>query len=150
MHAASGGLEQCGLILELETLAFHDNTGSSHFPSQPQMSGRLRMLTSDQFAAFLLDLPIQIDQQREVVEVVAYVMEFQDILPSRVILTGKVDDIPNLIATAEKSPFSIADDDDDDPDQEDPGLAEGGRLGEDNGEFETSTQKSQNQSIQTA
>ena len=84
------------------------------------------------------------------VEVVAYVMEFQDILPSRVILTGKVDDIPNLIATAEKSPFSIADDDDDDPDQEDPGLAEGGRLGEDNGEFETSTQKSQNQSIQTA
>lgn len=115
------GAAHAGMILEFQTLAFVDPPASCHFPIQPEMSGRLRMWTSDQFAAYLLDLPIQANSNRDPVEVKAYLMEFLDILPSRVMLTGKIDNIPNLLANPNISPLSNPDREESDQDSDDAG-----------------------------
>eukprot|EP00435_Cladocopium_sp_Y103_P058349 s191_g20.t1 len=109
-----------GMILELQTLEFMQPPESCHFPVQPEMSGRLRMWTSDQFAAYLLDLPIQVNSKRDPVEVTAYLMDYMDILPSRVVLTGKHENIPNLLANSNFSPLSNVDgeESDQDPDSD--------------------------------
>ena len=100
-----------GLVLQLQTLVFYEPPESCHLPRQPEMSGRLRMFTSDQFAAYLLDLPIKIDSELDAVEVNAFLMDFKDILPSRVLITGSDDSIPKLTATETFSPLDQPDGD---------------------------------------
>lgn len=93
-----------GLVLDLQALPFIQPQGSTLFPPQPELAGRLRMFTSDQFAAFLLDLPVSVDAGRDSKEVKADIMHFKDILPRRVMITGVNNDITGLIATPESAP----------------------------------------------
>lgn len=77
-----------GLILDLQVLQYVEPEGSCHLPQQPELAGRLRMFTADQFAAFLLDLPVQRDANLDAVQVSAHVLTFKDVLPRRVMILG--------------------------------------------------------------
>ena len=130
IHQASE-TSSAGLILEIQSLPFIQPPIYCRFPPQPEMSGRLRMFTGDQFAAFLLDLPIGVDSQRDPVEVTASLMNFKDILPSRIVITGVDDNITGIIANAEYSPLSNPDQNDAD-DGSDSGQEDGDTQGQDN------------------
>lgn len=93
-----------GLILDLQTLAYIEPEGSDHFPRQPEPAGRLRMFTSDQFAAFLLDLPVLVDPRLDASQVTAHLMIYEDVLPRRVKILGTDDTITGMIATPECAP----------------------------------------------
>ena len=99
-----GTSELAGLVLELQTLAYVSPMGSSHLPLQPELAGRLRMFTSDQFAAYLLDLPVRVDSSLDAVQVRAQLIYFQDILPRRVMVTGVGSTGCEMVATAESAP----------------------------------------------
>eukprot|EP00435_Cladocopium_sp_Y103_P028137 s2217_g7.t1 len=93
-----------GLILDLQTLPYVEPEGSDHFPRQPEVAGRLRMFTSDQFAAFLLDLPVLVDPRLDSCQVTAHLMTYEDILPRRVKVLGVDDAITGMIATHDSAP----------------------------------------------
>lgn len=103
-HGIEDDSTSVGLVLDLQTLSFIQPQGSNLFPPQPELAGRLRMFTSDQFAAFLLDLPVSVDAGRAPKDVKADIMHFKDILPRRVVITGVNTDITGLIATPESAP----------------------------------------------
>lgn len=120
-----GTSELAGLILELQTLTYVKPIGPSHLPVQPEPTGRLRMFTSDQFAAYLLDLPIRVDSSRNAVQVSAQLICYQDILPGRVMVTGVQSSGLEMVATAESAPGQ--------DDEEEPGSDSGGGDGDDDG-----------------
>ncbi len=107
-----GTSEFAGLVLQLQTLLYVKPDGSLHLPLQPELSGRLRMFTSDQFAAYLLDLPVRVDPARDSTMVSAHVMHFQDILPSRVVITGVASSGLEMTATFDSAPGDSPDPDD--------------------------------------
>lgn len=120
-----GTSEFAGLVLQLQTLLYVKPEGSFHLPLQPEPAGRLRMFTSDQFAAHLLDLPVRVDPARDSTMVSAHVMHFQDILPSRVVITGVSSSGLEMTATFDSAPGDSPDPDDG---GEDTGLNHGDQI----------------------
>ena len=123
----SRNASMAGIVLDLETLPFIDTHGSNHFPEQPELSGRLRMFTSDQFAAFLLDLPVKVDPSLDSVQVTTFLMEYKDVLPRRVVITGVDDSLTDLIATSYSAP-TLSDDNDPDAEGDDSGTGGDGQT----------------------
>ncbi len=87
----NGGFRFEGLTLALSTLMHVQPSEHEYFKAQPVQSGRLRMYTSDLFAAHLLDLPIKEDPQLDAVHVVVHHLDFIDVSPSAVFATWLFD-----------------------------------------------------------
>ena len=114
VYEQSVNLPFAGLIMDLQTLPYVEPQGSMRFPVQPCREGRLRMFTADQFAAFLLDLPVVYDPALEAVQVTAHLMHFRDILPRRIMVIGYDENLPDMIATPESAPAVAGDNSDSD------------------------------------
>jgi hypothetical protein len=125
----------CDMVLDLQALTYFDFGDSGHFPRQPTSAGRLRMFTSDQFAAFLLDLPVKIDSTLDAVQVTAHLIHYKDILPSRVVLIGANESFGAMIASPETSPAISGEGDQDEADDPADDQGEGGQ-GEESQEFD--------------
>lgn len=114
-----------GLILQLSTLNFVQPERSVYLPStQPLKIGRLRMFTSDSFAAHLLDLPILANETLDAVDVSAVLLRYEDILLGRVRVVGEESEDAHWFATPESTTFpeDTIDDHDDGNDEGQPNV----------------------------
>lgn len=104
-----GGDQFSDMMLELATAPYITPTGTHYLPGQPCKAGALKMMATDEFVEYLLDMPAVADPNNHVVDVRISLLCFEDILPSVVRVIGVDPDIGTLTFD---SPMQHVDNDD--------------------------------------